>query len=281
MFKLKHLHFRSILGAGVFGKPTQRSASNFRAHTKTSGSLIKIGVHGYSLLVIPVITFGLGTWQVYRRQWKISIIDNLETRTSAAPIPLPDNLEDLLDMEYRKFELTGTFQHDKEVFIGPRSPIEDKNAPPTGGLISSGQSGYHVVTPFKLSGSDLTVLVNRGWVPRNKMNPTARPNGQVDHEIRLVGLFRTPEKRAPFVPQHRPGRLFHYRDVESMARLTDAAPILFDADAGSTVKDGPAGGQTVVTVRNEHMSYILTWYSLSIVTSFLWYRRFIKKLPLM
>ena len=66
-----------------------------------------------------------------------------------------------------------------------------------------------------------------------------------------------------------------------MARLTDAAPILFDADAGSTVKDGPAGGQTVVTVRNEHMSYILTWYSLSIVTSFLWYRRFIKKLPLM
>lgn len=57
-------------------------------------------------------------------------------------------------MEYRKFELVGTFQHDKEVFIGPRSIVEDKNTPSTGGLISSGQSGYHVVTPFKISGTE-------------------------------------------------------------------------------------------------------------------------------
>jgi len=184
-------------------------------------------------------------------------------------------------MEYRKFELIGTFQHDKEVYVGPRSAVEDKNAPSTGGLLSSGQSGYHVITPFKISGSDLTVLVNRGWVSRNKMNPATRPKGQTDSEIRLVGLYRSPEKRAPFVPQNRPGRLFHYRDVESMSRLLDTAPVYFDADSDSTVPDGPIGGQTVVTVRNEHMSYILTWYSLSIVTSYLWYRRFIKKLPLM
>jgi len=264
----------------MFGKTTQRSASSHGAHSK-SASLIKIGAHGYSLLVIPVMTFGLGTWQIYRRQWKISVIDNLATRTSATPIPLPDNLEDLTDMEYRKFELIGTFQHDKEVYVGPRSAVEDKNAPSTGGLLSSGQSGYHVITPFKISGSDLTVLVNRGWVSRNKMNPATRPKGQTDSEIRLVGLYRSPEKRAPFVPQNRPGRLFHYRDVESMSRLLDTAPVYFDADSDSTVPDGPIGGQTVVTVRNEHMSYILTWYSLSIVTSYLWYRRFIEKLPLM
>lgn len=66
-----------------------------------------------------------------------------------------------------------------------------------------------------------------------------------------------------------------------MARMLDTSPIFFDADADSTLPGGPLGGQTVVTVRNEHMSYILTWYSLSIVTSYLWYRRFIKKLPLM
>ncbi len=75
--------------------------------------------------------------------------------------------------------------------------------------------------------------------------------------------------------------LIAYRDVEGMARLLDTAPIFFDADADSTVPDGPIGGQTVVTVRNEHVSYILTWYSLSIITAFLWHRRFIKKMPLM
>lgn len=29
--------------------------------------------------------------------------------------------------------------------------------------------------------------------------------------------------------------------------------------AGSTVPGGPIGGQTRVTLRNEHMQYIVTW----------------------
>ena len=38
---------------------------------------------------IPVLTFGLGTWQIFRRQWKLNLIENLAKRTSAAPIPFP------------------------------------------------------------------------------------------------------------------------------------------------------------------------------------------------
>jgi len=275
MFNLRHLQIMRMI-------PGRRSSSSSRTQFKTKESLIKIGYHGYSLLVIPALTFGLGTWQVFRREWKLSIIENLASRTSAAPIQLPNNLEDLQDMEYRKFELVGTFQNDQEVFIGPRSRVEEKDLPATGGLISSAQSGYNVVTPFKISGTETTVLVNRGWVPRKKMNPATRSDGQIESETKLVGLYRNPEKRAQFVPQHQPrSKMFHYRDVETMARLLNTAPIFFDADKDSSVPDGPFGGQTVVTVRNEHMSYILTWYSLSIITSFLWYRRFIKKLPLM
>ena len=66
-----------------------------------------------------------------------------------------------------------------------------------------------------------------------------------------------------------------------MARLSDAAPLFFDADAQSSAPDGPIGGQTVISVRNDHFSYILTWYSLSIATSYMWYKRYIRKIPLM
>jgi len=41
------------------------------------------------LKVIPALTFGLGVWQIRRREWKLSLIENLESRTSAPPIPLP------------------------------------------------------------------------------------------------------------------------------------------------------------------------------------------------
>ena len=122
---------------------------------------------------IPVLTFGLGTWQIFRRQWKLNLIENLAKRTSAAPIPFPQEWdwfcsvyysynfnphiflhspEELSDMEYHKVELFGTFEHDKEIYIGPRSLIGDEKNE-TGGLLSSGQSGYQVITPFKLSDS--------------------------------------------------------------------------------------------------------------------------------
>ena len=44
------------------------------------------------MLVIPVTTFGLGTWQVFRLQWKLGLIDELERKTTEDPITMPNEL---------------------------------------------------------------------------------------------------------------------------------------------------------------------------------------------
>lgn len=41
------------------------------------------------LALCPIITFGLGTWQVQRLRWKVDLIENLEDRMSLDAIPLP------------------------------------------------------------------------------------------------------------------------------------------------------------------------------------------------
>ena len=41
------------------------------------------------LAFCPIITFGLGTWQVQRLRWKVDLIENLEERMSLDAIPLP------------------------------------------------------------------------------------------------------------------------------------------------------------------------------------------------
>lgn len=64
-----------------------------------------------------------------------------------------------------------------------------------------------------------------------------------------------------------------------MCAPTGAAPVLLDATYESTVPGGPVGGQTRITLRNEHLSYLITWYSLSAATAFLWYRQVIKRKP--
>jgi len=39
---------------------------------------------------VPVLSFGLGTWQVYRRNWKLNLIHDLKQKTTAPPIELPE-----------------------------------------------------------------------------------------------------------------------------------------------------------------------------------------------
>ena len=40
------------------------------------------------LLIIPVTTFCLGTWQIFRLQWKLGLIEELEKKTKQLPVPI-------------------------------------------------------------------------------------------------------------------------------------------------------------------------------------------------
>lgn len=41
------------------------------------------------LSIIPITTFGLGTWQVQRLRWKVQLIEETEQKLANEPIPLP------------------------------------------------------------------------------------------------------------------------------------------------------------------------------------------------
>lgn len=64
------------------------------------------------------------------------------------------------------------------------------------------------VTGFSLSSE--TILVNRGWVPRNKLDARTRPEGQVSDTIELIGIVRPGEARPQFTPKSK-GANFLYR----------------------------------------------------------------------
>jgi len=236
---------------------------------------------GLIFLVFPIGTFCLGTWQVQRREWKLNLIAALKEKTESLPISFPTDLSELEELEYRKVILCGTFDHRKEILMGPRPLMVSGDIKQEGsGLISTGQSGYLVITPFKLADRDLTILVNRGWVDRKHRNPSTRQDGQLQGEVTFTAVVRKTENRAPFMPGNTKGvPLFTFRDVHTMSSMLSTAPIFLDAV--ETFPGGPQGGQTRVTMRNDHLSYLLTWYSLSLATSYLWYHRFIRLKPLM
>ncbi|RXN10329.1 surfeit locus 1 [Labeo rohita] len=248
----------------------QRSSSTVAETEKGEDSFLK-----WFLLLIPATTFCLGTWQVKRRKWKLELIRELKSLTTSEPIPLPVDPMEIKHLEYRRVKVRGHFDHSKELYILPRSPVDpEREAREAGRISSSAESGANVITP-------MTILVNRGYVPKDKIRPETRMKGQVTEDVDLVGVVRLTEQRKPFVPQNNvEANRWHYRDLEAMAKITGAEEIFIDAVFDSTIPGGPIGGQTRVTLRNEHMQYIITWYGLCAATSYMWYAKFIKRIAL-
>ncbi|XP_075991188.1 surfeit locus protein 1 [Anticarsia gemmatalis] len=238
------------------------------------------------LLMIPVSSFGLGCWQVYRLQWKLGLIDMMQAKTNAAPAPMPQDFTELDKMEYMPVRVRGKFIHEKEILIGPRALIEqDSPMPRTGSLVSDPKrnQGWLVITPFMLADTGEVILINRGWIHQNLRPKEKREPSFVKGEVELVGVVRLSEKRAPFMPKNNPEKgSWFSRDLEQMSAHMGCAPVWLDARGIMDPPEGwPIPNQTRVTLRNEHLSYIVTWYSLSALTALMWHRFFIRKLPLL
>ncbi|RVE49245.1 hypothetical protein evm_006137 [Chilo suppressalis] len=237
------------------------------------------------LLMIPVTSFGLGCWQVYRLKWKLELIDIMQAKSNSVPKPLPDNYEQLQIMEYTPVKVKGVFLHDKEITIGPRALIENNSVSArVGSLVSDPKKnqGWLIITPFRLSDSGKVILINRGWVPTKLKPKGKREASMIKGEVELVGVVRLSEKRAPFMPKNNPEKgAWYCRDLEQMSQYLNCAPVWLDVRGIDDPPEGwPIPNQTRVTLRNEHLSYLVTWYLLSAFTAAMWHRYFIRKLAL-
>ena len=231
-------------------------------------------VVGLVLLGIPVIAFGLGCWQIKRREWKVNLIELLKSRTQSKPRELPkdidfNNLDEFMETnEFTPFKVKGHFLHSREVVLTIRHDMTHTVSGP-GGL---------VITPFVLSDRpDTMILVNRGFVPYTHYSPTSRLETQFEQELEITGYLRKDEPTNRFTLNNKPPDVWHYRDIRSMAEALGTQPIFLDQyDLKRTIADRkvPIPNQTNIAIRNEHMSYIITWFSLSGFTSYLWWRRF-------
>ncbi|XP_077141009.1 surfeit locus protein 1 isoform X1 [Ranitomeya variabilis] len=254
--------------------PSGGSQRPFSSSTESSKDpLVK-----WMLLLIPVASFGLGTWQIQRRKWKLNLIQQLEAQVTSSPISLPADLAELQTLEYHPVKVTGHFDHSKELYLRPRTLVRPSNQSQESSGMAPPETGAHVITPFLCTDSGITILVNRGFVSNKKLNPQTRLEGQIDGKLDLVGIVRLSETQQQFAPENdAQNNVWYYRDLAAMAEQTGAQPIYIEADCDSTVPGGPIGGQTRLTLRNDHLQYSVTWFSLSAFTSLLWFQKFIRK----
>jgi len=256
----------------------KRVPKGFRPEPKT------IGIAGTIFLIAPITTFCLGVWQYNRRNWKFDKIAELDHKVKKAE-PIVLDLDEAVGVQYQKVQVSGSFDNRQEVLIGPRSYIDGSGGSGAGGIISFGSKvgdkvGYHVVTPFVISGTGERILVNRGWVPHVRLQQEQRPQGQISGITTITGILRLNEETSSMVPPNKvETNKWHSRDIDALATKLDARPVFIDLDLESSKLafeyGGPVGGQTRISLSNDHVQYMLTWWGMSVITTVLWFKRFV------
>ena len=197
----------------------------------------------------------LGVWQIHRRAWKLALIDHVNHRVHAAPVPAPGPPAwpgITWDKDsYTHVTVTGRYENGRETLV---QAVTDLGP------------GFWVVTPFDTT-RGFTVLVNRGFVPTDRRDAATRSDGQIDGETTVTGLLRTTEPKGWLLRHNDPAHdRWYSRDVQAIAQarhLGTIAPYFIDADKRALPADAPIGGLTVIHFRNAHLQYAITWFALA------------------
>jgi len=235
--------------------------SKSRTRRKTSlGAKVTLGL----LVLMPIIAFGLGTWQVQRLQWKLDLISRAEDRLLLPPLELPPSMNPAAveDFDYRRVKVSGEFDHSQEKLVGPR--------------LHNNKRGFYIVTPLKRKNGS-TLLIFRGWVNDAHKLQETRPDSLVRGPVELDCLLHRKPGKNSFTPDREPdGVEYHFMDIDAMAKDTGAQPIYIEALADENggdlpehlaMRGVPIGGKAKVEFRNSHFQYILTWYGIAVFTT--------------
>ncbi|HEX8954868.1 MAG TPA: SURF1 family protein [Burkholderiaceae bacterium] len=206
--------------------------------------------------IVALMTAGimLGNWQLRRADEKRAIAALLAERGAQAPLAVDARLQDGMAIEYRRVTVQGEFDQDWPLYLDNRP--------------QNGNAGFYVLMPFKIAGSDVHVLVQRGWVAvdphqRTRIAAPAAPQGLVAIEgiaIRNPGHVL----QLGQAPAVQPGAILQNLTVEEFAAASKYTmqPFVIEQTGLSQdglVRDWPAPSAGI----ERHLGYAFQWYALA------------------
>lgn len=201
------------------------------------------------------LTMYLGIWQLQRMEWKSDLLAKIEQNMQTT-IPLSE-FKSIEEDEFKQVELVGEYQHGDEFHILSRT--------------YNGKAGTHVVTPLTV-GSDDKILINRGWVKAD--GDYEKPAGIVE----VTGIIRSSQKGGWLSLKNDPEKNHWFSiNLPEMYKKISAQPHEFYIDRVSDKKTYPLSLPKKINMHNQHLQYVITWFTLSFALLIIYYFRFWKK----
>ena len=209
----------------------------------------------FKIFVFLFITLfcALGTWQLYRLQWKQDLLSQISEGLKSTPIKYSQNI----NKNYQKVVLIGSYDFKNQIYL---YSLNDK-----------GQPGFDVVTPFETIRKE-NVLVKRGWI-KKELKHSSDINTSSKN---ITGMLRQANRKNLFTPNNDiHENIWFSINLEDVQKITGKKFNKFIVYLDDQNTDIPKPKKITVDVPNNHLKYAITWYSISI--SILFYYLYFRK----
>jgi surfeit locus 1 family protein len=207
---------------------------------------------GVFAAAVVVLTVALGNWQTRRADEKLELSRRLDEAARGAVLTVPAAPASADAFEHRRVVARGTWVRSATLFLDNK--------------VHAGAAGYEVLTPLKLEGAGLHVLVDRGWIAagdRRRLPDVPTPTGaQV-----VEGVAAVPPKRFfELAPENESGPLRQNLVLErERGRLgLELQPFVILQTGGADdglVREWSRPDTEVA----RHRGYALQWYSFAVL----------------
>jgi surfeit locus 1 family protein len=221
-----------------------------------------------SAALAVALALSLGFWQMRRAEQKLSLEAAISDKKS---LPALENtaliaIENIANEYHNPVQLKGRWLHAHTVFLDNRQ--------------MNARQGFYVLTPLKLSGSELAIVVQRGWVPRDFQDRTRLPTlPESDAEVTVQGRLAPPPAKLYELAGTGSGAIRQNLDLEAYAAEIRQRLVL-----ASVVQTAPTDAQDAQALQrnwpqatsgvDRHHGYAAQWFALAalIATLYVWFQ---------
>ena len=205
----------------------------------------------------------LGLWQLSRGDVKHEIEASIaadDTGYSAVSLPLQDHQA----WRYKRIELRGKFLSDMQFLLDNQ--------------IREGVTGYSVLTPFHVEGSNTWVLVDRGWIPQGQDRNVLPEISLVETLTNIPGSVYVPYDDSFSLGGIAEGedsgwpRRIQYIDYQQLSERLQLElqpfTLRLDADAPDGFRRDWVESQMSAS---KHYGYAFQWFAMALAVLVLWW----------
>ena len=208
----------------------------------------------FSVFIIFFISVfvALGSWQIVRLNWKLSLISEIEESLKNPPVELAKSNK----KNYLKIKTSGSIDLEKQIYLY--------------NLNDNGKPGFEVINPILID--DENFLINRGWIPFEKKN-TEEINFL--DEKNIIGTLKLQGRKNIFKPDNEIEENYWFSlNREDILKFTgkEFSEYIIYLDGNYQF---PKPKKITTNISNNHKKYAITWFSLaiSILLLYLYFRK--------